>query len=115
MTWDQVCGDFEMLSLNWDPALYPNTAIRHWYVFTQQTRSEKLTGRSWPKKPDTAEARDNGQGKLRSEGVLSLTARLKSTLSPLTPWNKGRRSCHNALAAYDQQRQATRRYSSTCI
>jgi hypothetical protein len=32
MTWDQVCGDFEAISLNWDPALYPNTAIRHWWV-----------------------------------------------------------------------------------
>jgi len=32
MTWDQVCGDFEAISLNWDPALYPNTDIRHWLV-----------------------------------------------------------------------------------
>jgi hypothetical protein len=32
MTWDQVCGDFEAISLNWRPQLFPNTAIRHWYV-----------------------------------------------------------------------------------
>lgn len=36
MTWDQVCSDFETLSLNWDPALFPNTASRHW---------------TWPKPP----------------------------------------------------------------
>lgn len=32
MTWDQVCGDFEAISLNWDPALFPNTARRVWCV-----------------------------------------------------------------------------------
>lgn len=36
MTWDQICSDFETLSLNWDPALFPNTATRHW---------------TWPKPP----------------------------------------------------------------
>ena len=41
MTWDQVCGDFEAISLNWDPALYPNTAIRHWYVILQLPKADK--------------------------------------------------------------------------
>jgi calpain-7 len=49
MTWDQVCGDFEAISLNWDPALYANTAIRHWWVISAM-------------KPDEAEARESGQG-----------------------------------------------------
>lgn len=43
MTWDQVCSDFETLSLNWDPALFPNTATRHW---------------TWPKPP----SEDDNQG-----------------------------------------------------
>lgn len=31
-TWDQICADFETLSLNWNPALLPVTAKRHWFV-----------------------------------------------------------------------------------
>jgi len=41
MTWDQVCGDFEAISLNWDPALCPDTAIRHWYVIWQVSKAEE--------------------------------------------------------------------------
>jgi hypothetical protein len=63
MTWDQVCGDFEAISLNWDPALYANTAIRHWWVISAMKHGRnKLTSRSWSKKPDEAEARESGQG-----------------------------------------------------
>lgn len=34
MTWDQVCTEFEAISYNWNPALWPSKAIRHWYVPT---------------------------------------------------------------------------------
>ena len=55
MTWDQVCSDFETLSLNWDPALFPNTATRHW---------------TWPKPPSEMEDDDQGQGKGKGRGNL---------------------------------------------
>ncbi|GMK56635.1 hypothetical protein CspeluHIS016_0304750 [Cutaneotrichosporon spelunceum] len=30
MSWDEVCSKFHTLNLNWDPALLPVTAERHW-------------------------------------------------------------------------------------
>ncbi|TXT11061.1 hypothetical protein VHUM_01812 [Vanrija humicola] len=30
MAWDEVCSRFETLNINWDPALVPATATRHW-------------------------------------------------------------------------------------
>lgn len=34
MSWDEVCSKFETLNLNWDPALLPVTAERHWWGFS---------------------------------------------------------------------------------
>ncbi|KAK8861370.1 hypothetical protein IAR55_002189 [Kwoniella newhampshirensis] len=33
MSWDRVCSNFEALNLNWDPALKPVVATRHWSWF----------------------------------------------------------------------------------
>ncbi|WVQ83588.1 hypothetical protein IAT38_005729 [Cryptococcus sp. DSM 104549] len=30
MSWDRVCAEFEALHLNWNPALVPTVATRHW-------------------------------------------------------------------------------------
>lgn len=40
MSWDEVCSRFETLNLNWDPAMLPVTAVRHWYVV-------QLTSKCW--------------------------------------------------------------------
>lgn len=45
MTWDEVCSKFATLNLNWNPALVPTTAERHWYVISV----ELADPRSWPK------------------------------------------------------------------
>lgn len=73
MSWDQVCGEFEMISLNWDPALFPNTAKRLWYVWRQVLPDILMTRcRSWPKPRASEDAQQSGS--LGESQVVTLLA-----------------------------------------
>ncbi|KLT45989.1 calpain-like protease palB/RIM13 [Cutaneotrichosporon oleaginosum] len=55
MSWDEVCSRFHTLNLNWDPALMPITAERHWsWLKPEGDTDESLSLRSSPRYRVTA-------------------------------------------------------------